>query len=438
MAENDIYNNQARFEHFKDNLDKLLIPPEKKNDKRSKYYCKNSDNLKYFTKIFLKMGAKDLSYVRRLRLANSLLFILNYTEKELSTLDRDDIDIIISYMHQHYKSVQSKTTFIKHIKYIWKNILPEKDERGRSDETIVPYVVRHLSGKIERSKQKMRNDRFTFEEFEQILAFFSNDSRMQLFLSLSLDSIARPQEILYRKLKDIEVYDNYAKIRLSDHGKEGIGIIQCIDSFPYLAKWLNEHPQKDNPNAYIFINLGYSNFGTQMKNVNINKKLKYACQNLGINKTVTCYSFKRNGVTFKRLRGDSDVEIQHAARWTSTNQLKTYDMSTQEDAFKIQLIKRGLIKPDDKEYEKYTPEKKVCRFCDTSNLFTNKFCSNCKRPLDKTFVISSDYQKQEEIDNLKSEINILKTVLDQRKPYDELVAKLLENREIKKLVEQAF
>ena len=31
--------------------------------------------------------------------------------------------------------------------------------------------------------------------------------------------------------------------------------------------------------------------------------------------------------------------IQHAARWTSTRQLKTYDMSDAEDAFKMELAR---------------------------------------------------------------------------------------------------
>ena len=72
----------------------------------------------------------------------------------------------------------------------------------------------------------------------------------------------------------------------------------------------------------------------QMKPKNVNKMIRKACKDLQIDKPITCYSLKRNGVTMRRLRGESDVEIQHAARWTSTKQLKTYDLSSQDEAFK--------------------------------------------------------------------------------------------------------
>ncbi|MEA2037548.1 MAG: hypothetical protein U9O94_08615, partial [Nanoarchaeota archaeon] len=74
--------------------------------------------------------------------------------------------------------------------------------------------------------------------------------------------------------------------------------------------------------------------------MNINSRIRKACLNLGINKPITMYSLKRNGVSFKRLNGYSDVEIQHIARWTSTKQLKTYDLTEAEDTLKMALMRK--------------------------------------------------------------------------------------------------
>ena len=57
MAENDIYNSKSKYERFRDNLDKLLIPPDKRQGKYrsiSKYYCKNIVNLEYYKILFNK------------------------------------------------------------------------------------------------------------------------------------------------------------------------------------------------------------------------------------------------------------------------------------------------------------------------------------------------------------------------------------------------
>ena len=237
-----------------------------------------------------------------------------------------------------------------------------------------------MSRKVDKSKEKLRNDRFTWEEFQKILKFFDKDPKIQAYLMFAFESLGRPQEILYTKIKDYEFYDNYAKVWISEHGKEGTGFLQSIDSYPYLLDWYKQHPLKSDPNAYFFVNQNNRAKYQQLKNHNINQRLKHACEALNIRKRITCYSLKRNGITFRRIRGDSDTEIQHAARWTSTKQLKIYDMSNQEDALEIALKKRGLSKKKEPEN---VSKVKHCIFCGQDNGCTSEFCSTCKRPLDR-------------------------------------------------------
>ena len=392
IAENDIYDNKSKNERFKENLSELVVLP-KENGLRV-YYCKNGENLEYFWKLFVKFEIEDISFIRRCRLLHVLKIVVHNTTKNLRDICREDIDGIVGC---GIKTMNPKTAsdFKKDIKHIWRVILPDVDEKGRPDETIVPYVVRHLKTSVDKSKQKSREDKLTYQEFEKLIAFFANKPCIQAFLMLAIESIGRPQELLWRRIKDVELLDQYAKIHLTDHGKEGIGILQCIDAYSYLTAWLNVHPFKNNPQSFLFIN----EVGDQLKPTAVNKHLKNAREKLGIHKPVTCYSWKRNGVTFRRLRGDRDVEIQHAARWSSTKQLKTYDMSDQEDAFKLELIKRGLMEPD-ASYEHLRPKTKPCLFCHTPNKFTNTTCITCNRPLDRNKVI--ELEKQKEIEALNN------------------------------------
>lgn len=418
MAENDIYDSKGKYERFKANLRRLLIKPKNENNNETgkrKYYCRNAANLRYFELLFLKFEAKDTSYVRRLRLINTVKLITYATEKALSKCTREDIDKITAFMHTRYKSPKSKRDFIRDIKYIWKLLFPENDEKGRPDETITPYVVRHLSARIDISKEKRRNDKLTFQEFKQIVDYFTEDPRMQAFLMLSLESLARPQELLYTKINDYEFYDNYAKVWISEHGKEGTGLLQCIDSFPYVQKWYRLHPYKSNKDSFFFVNQGYNDRTGQMKPENINKKLRSAIKDLKINKSITAYSIKRNGVTFRRLRGDSDLEIQHAARWKSSKQLKTYDLSQQEDAFKIELVKRGLIKDPEKRYKRFLPKAKECMFCNEKVGFTEEICPNCNHVIDRDKVkeqIENNSVLNKKVEALENQISDLVETFD--------------------------
>lgn len=442
MAENDIYDNQRRYEGFKAGLQELLIPPTVVNGRKRgyrKYYVKNKSNLAYFGHLFRHCESKDYSYIRRIRLASTLLVVCHLTEKDLSQLGRNDIDALMTEIHKIYPSSESKSSVIKYLKYFWRLFFPETDPQGRADESIVPHTVRHLSIKIDKSKQKLRGDRLTVDEFVKLVNFFSKDPRMQAYLTLALESLGRPQEILFTKIRDLELYDNYAKVWISEHGKEGVGFLQCIESFPYLAKWINLHPYKQNKAAYVFINVGDKKQGSQMTPFTVNAMIRRACKKLNIDKPVTCYSLKRNGVTFRRLRGDSDVEIQHAARWTSTKQLKTYDMSQQEDAFKLELVKKGLIKPS-KEMEHLAPALKTCFFCETKAGFNEDICPNCKRPLDRERIKQQEIEHQnrnsEEIRKLKDRLENIEQFMVEILSYEPTKKQLIEGIKLLNLKER--
>ncbi|HSG32811.1 MAG TPA: site-specific integrase, partial [Thermodesulfobacteriota bacterium] len=268
---------------------------------------------------------------------------------------------------------------------------------------IVPYPVRHLKSKdVDRSLEKRRNDKLTVEEFEKVVQAFSQDVRLQAFLTLSFESLGRPQEILFTKIKDVELSDNYGKIWISEHGKEGTGFLEVIDSYPYVAEWLNDHPLKNNPEAFFFLNLGSHGRYEQLKPHTINKHLRNKLKALRINKPVTCYSLKRSGVTYRRLRGDSDLQIQHTARWTSTKQLKSYDLSQHDDTFKLELIKRGIIQEKASKNLKILSNK--CMFCETVNGIGISNCKTCKRPLDRKKIADEIQQKDSRIDELEQQI----------------------------------
>ena len=140
----------------------------------------------------------------------------------------------------------------------------------------------------------------------------------------------------------------------------------------------------------------------QWKPHTVNKMLKIKCREIGIKKPITCYSFKRNGVTHRRLRGDDDKQIQETARWTSSKQLKTYDMAGQEETFKVELMRRGII-PKSKEYEYIDSDMqqiRICPFCSHRNPFTDTVCSNCSRLLDRDAVVAQEKKHEEEMKNI--------------------------------------
>ena len=379
MAEEDIYGNKRRYERMVANIDALALPVTSHGVRgRRKYHCKNPDNLQYFHRLHRIFESRDTSFTRRGRLLGILLFLTAATDKNLADCDREDVNEMVAKAHTVNHSSESKETFFKAMKYIWGQLFPELDSRGRVQDGVVPYPVRHVSTRVDRSRQRRRNDRLAESEIDRLIAYFGTDPQMQAYIALALESLGRPQEICYTRVGDVEIRDGAAKIWVSSHGKEGTKFLHCIESYPYVARWLARHPYRDDREAFLFIASGEKD--RQLTPVNINKKLRLACARLGIERRITAYSLKRNGVTIRRLRGESDVEIQHVAGWTSTKQLKTYDLSSAEDVFSNQMSRK--LGPS--QVAAGESEKSVRRTCACGALAApiDRLCGTCGRVLD--------------------------------------------------------
>lgn len=385
MAPNDIYRSREKYRRFLAGINELAMPPSLRSAhlkrKPSKYTVKNPENLRWFHQLAEKFEAFDRSYIRRLRVMNALKMITHATDQDLRDCGRDDINRILAFAHTVCVTPASKVTFIQDLKFVWRQLLPELDSKGRPDETLCPYPVRHLVARVDGSRQRQPRDKTTPAIIRNLIASFANDRRLQAYVAMQYESLARPQELLYRKIEDVQPFDDYARVTISDHGKEGTGVLQCIDSFPYLMAWLNEHPLGHDTKAFLFCNLGPTNRYRQLKPPTINKHIRHKLKLLGIDLPITCYSLKRNGVTHRCQRGEDHTMIQHVARWTSTKQIQHYDQTETHDALAIELERRGLT--PSRDVSAVTLEARICDYCRTSNSATELVCITCKRPLDR-------------------------------------------------------
>lgn len=368
MVDNDIYNNKEHWEKFIEKLDQLVIPIEKRTKNyRSKYYIKNPENLEYFKRLIQKFEAQDLSYIRRKRMRDIFLFISYHTEKNFKNLSETDIEKIAIEMYKTYKTASSQSSFIGMTRRIW-NIL-FKDVSYWSE----------IKARQDRSQQRQRKDKLTSEEYKAIFNYFCKDAEMKLILSLCVESLCRPAELVSCKISGIEDYGDYALLN-TERGKEGIKKLICIDSYPFLKDYLRTYALKDNENAYLFTNK-HRLLTDPLHPKYINQKLRRACSDLNLGKFITLYSLKRFGVTSKRLLGYTDNEIIKTAGWTSGKQLATYDLSNQQDVIDSLLQKKGIRINQNKGIK--IMQKKNCNYCGEQGIpFNEDDCPNCKRSLD--------------------------------------------------------
>ena len=388
MARNDIYNSKDRWEKYVKNFDNLHVIIK---DRKRKYHVKNKDNIKYFYKLAKSFEVDDLSFIRRIRLVNLLKQLCFFIDKDLNDVSNEDIDDLILEIRKISSSIKSLESTQHEIKQIAKKI---------GIDGFNEFKIR-----IDKSQERARLDKINYNEFNSLVKYFSNDPTMQILISLTFECLSRPQENLFIKLKNIEWSENYAIIKKTEHGKEGLKELQSMESFPYLLKLYQKHPKRNDSESYLFLNANKKQLTVHAAN----KRLKIACKCLDIKKPVTLYTFKRFGVTHKRQNGVSDQEIQFTAGWTTTKQLyRTYDQSNQRDIFKIQRDRRFGNKDTIKE----TPKTKNCQFCGELIGFAESNCPKCLRPSDPEEIKKQANQEQKNMEKLVRAIEIMAKKLD--------------------------
>jgi site-specific recombinase XerD len=367
MVENDVYNNQGNYERILESLPQLVVPPEqRKTPYRSKYYCRNPANLRYFHRVISRIEAQDLSYIRRLRMLSVLLFIVHHTEKNLKDFHEEDIDRIATVMFQSQHTPTSQESFIRMTKRIWWILFKDRT------------LWQEIKARQDKSKQRQREDKVTPEEYKALFNYFSDNPEMQFVISIVNESLCRPAELVSLKIKDIEDHGDYALLN-TERGKEGIKQLICIDSHPYLKKYLQTYSLRDNPDAYLFTNPARKS-NQSIHPRSINKRLQTAYAHLKINKPISLYALKRFGVTSKRLQGYTDNTIIKIAGWTSGRQLSTYDLSTQKEVVDELLVKKGIKSSNGNGYSTLQP--KTCVYCGKQDIdFHKDDCPQCLRPL---------------------------------------------------------
>ena len=125
-----------------------------------------------------------------------------------------------------------------------------------------PKVVKNIPTFKRKEKSKYKaNDIWTKKE-QVIFLQYCGNKRDRCYHAMAIDTSCRPNELLKLRIKDIAFKtaetSQYADVQVN--GKTGTRPIPLINSLPYLKDWIDDHPQRTNPNAYLFCGLK-KNFG---------------------------------------------------------------------------------------------------------------------------------------------------------------------------------
>lgn len=360
----------------------------------------------------------DIGAQRRRKYAGELVYIAELCPCDFEKARKKDIEVLIAKVRtaRKHKRVPDKTapngyhiklgntisdstkaSYFTTVKVFWRWLRnAEALDQGKEEPYNInvpgdyPPEVRWITKRGLRigSAIQSKDEFLTDEEFTRLLQHAA--PKYRALWSILREKGPRISEVLTCKVKDFkQVDENTGLLKLAAHirgkTKHAQRTVGLCDSMPFLLRWLNDHPERDNPEAWLFPNHTACNkVNDRLTSASSVVSLKRTAKRAGITKRVWNHMFRHESITRARgeLRlGDGIVKQEHGLSPSSTV-LANYSKLTDDDANQAYFEAKGVRKPGRKFVDNTKP--KQCPWCHELNPFVNQYCDACTRPLDPT------------------------------------------------------
>jgi len=323
-----------------------------------------------------EIKANGLTFsTRRIRLM-ALKKLVFSIKKPLTKLEKKDL---VEYFSELEESLEPLTVKIHKVSvkrfFKWLN--------GNKE---YPDVVDWIKVSNNHNKNKLPEELLTKEEIKNMIELADNP-RDKALIALLYDSGCRAGELLSLRIKHIQ-FDRYgAKVTIE--GKTGMRRIRIVNSSPYVQLWIEHHPDGDNPEAPLFVTMGYNRYGNLISESSLRSILKKWAKKAGIKKRIYPHLFRHSKAThMAKLLTEAHMRIYFG--WSKRSPMTDVYVNLSGGDVEERILEIHNIV--EKKEDKLEPKK--CERCKHMNPATAKFCYNCSLPFDQKTAMMIDNARE--------------------------------------------
>jgi len=417
QQDEQIYNQAKRIQGFIERQKQIL----------------SKENLDIFLKFNDEMIVSSISESTRYRNLNHFSLLTKYLQKNWNNVTEADLrELVAKFMIKHGENGK-ESGYTRILKISLKGIVRfvKLGSRNKPENGELPML---LFIKPKKVKEKLtREDLPTDQEIQKLLAVCADSSRDKAMIAVHGEAGTRIGELLTLKIKDF-VLDKYGGL-IKVKGKTGTRSIRIVKSVPYLTRWLNDHPDKDNSESPMWVYVRNSDsFGKPVNYYGFNRILHKRVRQAGITKRIYSHLFRHKEVTdFVGKLTEAESRMRHGWEKSSTMPSK-YAHMNQEDLDEKILQVMGMKKPKiDNE------PLRQCTFCKITYPLETRFCDTCSRPLDVSDAIHMEKEQDKRtraliMETLRQEHSNKSKSIQTKQMKDTIDEKSKEIDELKKII----
>jgi len=295
-----------------------------------------------------------------------------WLEKDLDKATKEDLISVIQKVETEPNYMEcTKHNYKVTLKlfYRWLKNSPRKS---------YPPEVDWITSSLRNSRHKLPEELWSEEDVIKLINAADNPRDKALIASL-YESGCRVGELSSRRIKHVQ-FDKYGAVVIVE-GKTGMRRIRLVSSVPYIAAWLACHPEKDNPEAPLWICIGTKHKGQPLTYNAIGRIFSDTAQRAGVKKRPNPHMFRHSRATFL-ANHLTEAQLKQMFGWTQgSNMAAIYVHMSGRDTDNA-ILKLNGLGDDERKNEESVLKPIKCPRCEFVNGVTSKFCNRCAAPLD--------------------------------------------------------
>lgn len=340
----------------------------------------NKDLIRRFQAHLFATGTNEQ---RVAKLTWNLRKIAVLMRKDLDKATKQDIERVVAELQtdQHYTD-NTKSDYKRGLKHFYKWFededirLQNGDEKAReAAQKMYKYLRKYVKTTV-KPKPVDPSSIITDEEIEKVLVKGCRNDMERALLKLLHETGCRIGELLGMRIKDIQRKEHNWLIVVN--GKTGERAQPILDSIPLLLRWLDYHPLREDPDAYLFTSVYKGRWENKRIMYWGARRLIDRCfTRAGVNKQRNPHWFRHSRATLDAPKYTEAIQCKLRGWAQGSRQPATYHhiaAKQVEDAF---LKARGVKKADEMDN---TPQPLKC-VCGRLNEAKSCYCSGCGKAL---------------------------------------------------------
>ena len=232
-------------------------------------------------------------------------------------------------------------------------------------------------------------DVITKEDVAHLVKHCTNYRNEAIVVTL-YESAARVGEFVKMNIGHLKFDDK--GIVLIVEGKTGQRRIRLVESVPYIQKWLENHPLKDNKEAPLWCSL-YSPY-ERIQEQTVYVFLKGLKKRKKFEKHLNPHAFRHSRLT-ELSKYLSDSKLKVFAGWAASSRMCGVYVHLSGSDLENDLLRIAGVETKEQKMEVSPLKVKLCTRCQAKNAGTNEFCHRCGYPFNKELLVKETLETQE-------------------------------------------